>query len=226
MQTVSGFIDCDEVIVSDALGTDGAQIRRWLVPTGFHTEVRDYQTKGRPGPSCHDAHYAVSWSVLPSNVRIDNRHSQLSMDVTNASLLNGAAIDQFMAHNGANQLWRLLPIDPVESPNSAAIVSVNSGKALDVPNGSHDSGILIQQFSPNKGPNQLWRFVPGADNASVQIINENSELALDVPGSSTTPGTNIQQYQPNNGANQQWIIIPNPPIPTAQAVMLARWLTW
>jgi hypothetical protein len=94
-----------------------------------------------------------------------------------------------------------------------AIVSVNSGKALDVPNGSHDSGVFIQQYALHKGPNQRWRFAPFQDNQSVQIINENSGLALDVPGLSTTPGTGIQQYQPNPGLNQQWLIVPSPVSP-------------
>jgi len=66
IKSIGGLIDCDEVVVSDALGTDGAQIRQWLVPAGYHTEVRDYHTPGRPGPFCRDAHYVVSWSVLPS----------------------------------------------------------------------------------------------------------------------------------------------------------------
>ena len=213
IKSIGGLIDCDEVVVSDALGTDGAQIRQWLVPAGYHTEVRDYHTPGRPGPFCRDAHYVVSWSVLPSYVRIDNRNSKLSMDVADASLLDGAAVNQFTTHNGANQRWRLVPVDPVEIPNSMVIVSVNSSKALDVPNGSHDSGVFIQQYSLHKGPNQRWRFIPFQDNQSVQIINENSELALDVPSLSTTPGTGIQQYQPNPGLNQQWVIVPSPVSP-------------
>jgi hypothetical protein len=210
IKTLGGLVDCDEVVVSDTLGTDGAQIRQWLVPTGFHTEVRDYHTPGRPGPFCRDAHYAVSWSVLPSYVRIDNRNSRLSMDVANASLLDGAAVNQFTTQNSANQRWQLVPVDPVEDKSHVAIISVNSGKALDVPNGSHDGGVFIQQYSAHMGPNQRWRFVPAGDNVSVQIIGENSGLALDVPGFSTAPGIGIQQYQPNNGANQQWVIVPNP----------------
>jgi hypothetical protein len=207
---LGSLIDCDEVVVSDTLGTDGKQIRQWLVPTGFHTEVRNYHTPGRPGPFCRDAHYAVSWSVLPSYARIDNRNSHLSMDVANASLLNGAAVNQFTTQNGANQRWHFVPVDPVEDPNHIAIISESSGKALDVPNGSHDSGVFIQQYSAHMGPNQRWRFLPAGDNASVQIVGENSGLALDVPGFSTAPGIGIQQYQPNNGTNQQWVIVPNP----------------
>lgn len=37
------------------------------------------------------------------------------------------------------------------------ITNVNSGKCLDVPNGSTLDGVDIQQFTPHYGPNQGWR---------------------------------------------------------------------
>jgi hypothetical protein len=147
---------------------------------------------------------------MPSYARIDNRNSGLSMDVADASLDDGAAVNQFTTHNGTNQRWRWIPIGAVKTPHPVVILNVNSTKALDVPNGSRDSGTFVQQYSLHEGPNQLWLFNPSPDNQSVQIVNVNSNLALDIPGFSTTPGTGIQQYQPNDGANQQWFIVPDP----------------
>jgi hypothetical protein len=215
VQAVDGMINCDELVVNDVFLTNGATIRAALAPTGFQTLIRDYHTPGRPGGipiwfHCRDAHYVVSFSILPSYVRIDNRNSNLSMDVADASLLDGAAVNQFNTNNNANQRWRLMPVNAVKNPHPVAIVSVNSGKALDVPNGSRDAGTFIQQYQLHQRPNQQWMFAPSPDNESVQIVNVNSNLALDVPGLSMDPGTGIQQYQPNPGSNQQWFIVPDP----------------
>jgi hypothetical protein len=143
-------------------------------------------------------------------VRIDNVNSALSMDVVAGSIDDGAPIQQFTTHNGPDQRWHIVPTNGVDRPNFAAIVSVNSGKALDVPNGSHDSNVLIQQYSLHGGPNQRWHFVASADGQSVQIINEESGFALDVPDGSTRSGVPIQQYPSHGGPNQQWRIVADP----------------
>ena len=215
VQALDGLLNCDEMVVNEVFLTTGATIRAALAPTGFQTMIKDYHTPGRSGGlpfwlHCRTAHYVVSWSILPRDVRIDNRNSGLSMDVENGSLDDGAAVNQYTTHNGANQRWQLIPVNAVKTPHPVAIVSVNSGKALDVPNGSRDSGTFIQQYALHEGPNQLWLFNPSPDNQSVHIVNVNSNLALDVPSGSTIPGTGIQQYQPHDGPNQQWFIVPDP----------------
>lgn len=217
VQRLDGKLNCDEPVVSDVILTHGSDLRASLVPNGLHSVVKDYRTPGRPGglpiwEHCRTAHYAVSWSVLASYVRIDNSNSHLSMDVADASLLDGAAINQFTTNNNPNQRWRLTPapVSGMADPWSpVTITSVNSGKVIDVPNGSRDSGVFVQQFQPNQGLNQRWQFVT-QNNQSVQIINQLSGLALDVPSASTTPGTGIEQNNPTSGSNQQWLIVPDP----------------
>jgi hypothetical protein len=214
IQALDGMVNCDEAVVNDAFVTTRSTILAALPPTGFQTLIKDYHTPGRSGGlpiwlHCRTAHYVVSWSILPSNVRIDNRNSNLSMDVADASLLDGAAVNQFTTQNGANQRWRLIPVDAVKNPHPIAIVSVNSGEALDVPNGSRNTGIAIQQYSLNYAHNQLWLLSPSPDNQSVQIVNVNSTLALDVPGLSTTSGTAVQQNKPGAALSQQWFMVPD-----------------
>jgi hypothetical protein len=137
------------------------------------------------------------------------------MDVAGASLLDQAPVNQFTINNGTNQHWRRIPVDAVKNPHPIAIVSVNSGKALEVPNNSREPGTFIQQYSLNFGANQLWLLDPSPYSQSVQIVNVNSRLALD-SGASTTPGTGIQQNQPNLGLNQQWFMLPDGvPLPAA-----------
>ena len=84
------------------------------------------------------------------------------------------------------------------------IISLNSGKVLDVPGLSRAAGERIQQFSVNGGSNQQWELESSEDGNAVYILNRNSGLVLDVPGLSVNPGVLIQQYPINRGPNQQW----------------------
>ena len=212
ISSVWNFTSCDKVLINETLGTEGSVILREYGARSFSTVVNTYDVSGPSGLNLCNAHarYDLSFSILPSYVRIDNVNSGLSMDVRGGSVDDGALLQQFTTHNGPDQRWHLVPTNGVEKPNSVAIVSVNSGKALDVPSGSHDSNVLIQQYTLHGGSNQRWQFVASTDGQSVEILNDESGLALDVPNGSTTPGTPIQQYTPHGGPNQQWRIVVDP----------------
>jgi len=206
------FTDCDKILINEAWATKGSFIRRDSGPKSFSTIVKSYDVGGPSGLNVCNGHvrYDLSFSILPSYVRIDSVNSSLSMDVVAGSLDNGAPIQQYTTHNGPDQRWNLFPTAGIDKPTFASIVSVNSGKALDVPNGSHDAGTLIQQYDFHGGPNQRWNFIPAANGQSVQLQNDASGLVLDVINGSTAPGAGIQQYSSHGGPNQQWRIVADP----------------
>jgi hypothetical protein len=195
-----------------AWATKGSFIRRDSGPKSFSTIVKSYDVGGPSGLNVCNGHvrYDLSFSILPSYVRIDSVNSGLSMDVVAGSQDNGAPIQQYTTHNGPDQRWNLFPTAGIDKPTFASVVSVNSGKALDVPNGSHDAGTLIQQYDFHGGPNQRWNFIPAANGQSVQLQNDASGLVLDVINGSTAPGAGIQQYSSHGGPNQQWRIVADP----------------
>jgi len=78
---------------------------------------------------------------------------------------------------------------------------------LDVPGGSLDNGVQIQQFTDNGGTNQHWQLLP-AGNGAFYIMSEASQKVLDVPGFAAGDGVIIQQFQFNGGPNQQWRLVP------------------
>ena len=86
------------------------------------------------------------------------------------------------------------------------IGSVNSPLVLDVPAGSTQPGVQIQQWTANGGANQQWVFHHSPDNLGYFIFSVKSALVLDVPGWSNEPGTPIQQWIVDGGANQEWRI--------------------
>ncbi len=92
------------------------------------------------------------------------------------------------------------------------IRSRNSHLVLDVPDGSSENGVQIQQFRlhgdgssdwPEVAPNQQWEQLQLA-NGFYLIVNLNSGKALDVSGGSVEPGAPIIQHQVHGGYNQQW----------------------
>jgi hypothetical protein len=81
------------------------------------------------------------------------------------------------------------------------IVSVSSGKVLDVPAFATGDGVIIQQFTDNGGTNQQWRFFFAGDG-QFKIVSVSSNKVLDVPAFATNDGALIQQFTDNGGANQ------------------------
>jgi hypothetical protein len=96
---------------------------------------------------------------------------------------------------------------PIECPSfgSYSIVNVDSGLALDVPNGSVESSAIIIQYQNSGGnsKNQQWQFVSTSRNY-YKIVNVNSGLVLDVPWGSNDSGVAIIQYGYSGSLNQQW----------------------
>ena len=85
------------------------------------------------------------------------------------------------------------------------IVSVSSGKVLDVPNFAAGNGALIQQFQDDGGANQHWQILP-AGNGVYKIVSASSGKVLDVPDFAADNRI-IQQFQDNGGANQRWRLV-------------------
>lgn len=137
-----------------------------------------------------------------STYLIVNRNSGLLMEVGNASLDNGANVQQW-EENGHNcQKWRL------EATGSGYyhITNVNSGKYLEVYAASTEGGANVQQYGPTNSACQEWSFQSTGDGYYL-LINRNSGMVADVWEWSTEMGGNIAQWSNTGGANQQWMFV-------------------
>ncbi|MDJ0786470.1 MAG: M12 family metallopeptidase [Myxococcota bacterium] len=75
------------------------------------------------------------------------------LDVANASLAAGTAVNEFPCHGGNNQMWQVQP-DP-DGTGTFFIRNKNSGQCLDVPNAS--TGFVgVNQFPCNGADNQRF----------------------------------------------------------------------
>ncbi|MEJ2859140.1 MULTISPECIES: non-reducing end alpha-L-arabinofuranosidase family hydrolase [unclassified Saccharothrix] len=138
----------------------------------------------------------TAWYVLV------NRNSGKAIDVSSASTADGAAIQQYARHDGANQQWQFVD----SGGGYYRLKSKNSGKVLDVTSKSTADGARIQQWTDNGGANQQFRLAD-SDSGYVRLINRNSGKAVEVQGAATTDGAPVVQYSDWNGSNQQWQLV-------------------
>jgi hypothetical protein len=149
------------------------------------------------------------WRLEPAEaiavVKIVARVSDKVLDVPGFSP-NPVQVQQYEFNQGrwqTNQLWQVIPVEG----EFVKIVSVSSGLVLDVPGGSSEDYIPIQQHRYNGGHNQHWLLAPVEDNY-FRIISRATGKVLDVPESSEESGVGIIQFtsQPRQH-NQQWALI-------------------
>lgn len=100
-----------------------------------------------------------------------------------------------------------------EVPGIYRIVNVNSGKVLDIRNGSTQAGDDVVQNMYNKASSQQWKIEQNSFG-EYRFRNVRSNLYLDVSNQSQDNGAKVIQWQwqnfteRSNNNNQRWIIQP------------------
>ena len=104
-----------------------------------------------------------------------------------------------------NQIWKA-----VAYGNSFELVSLNSGKCLDVPNGNSNNGTALQQWDCGGGndSNQLWTLIP-ISTATVQ-----AQVTVPLPTFTYTCLRNVYVSTSGNDSNSGTV---NSPLRTLQA---------
>ncbi|MBP2479663.1 putative membrane protein [Crossiella equi] len=131
-----------------------------------------------------------------------NRNSGKAMDVAGAGTSDGAAVQQWSRHDGANQQWQFVD----SGGGYYRMKSKNSGKVLDVAGFSTADGGKVQQWTDLNGSNQQFRLAD-SDNGYLRLVNRNSGKALEVTGGSAADGAAVVQHGDQNGVNQQWQLV-------------------
>ncbi|MBT2539808.1 RICIN domain-containing protein [Streptomyces sp. ISL-44] len=85
------------------------------------------------------------------------------------------------------------------------LVSVRSGKALDVNAFSTADGTRIQQWTDQNTANQQWKLRPTGDGY-YELVNRNSGKVLGIAGDSTAQGAAAEQQTDSSSVSQEWRI--------------------
>ncbi|HBX53104.1 MAG TPA: hypothetical protein DEH02_18735 [Bacteroidales bacterium] len=96
--------------------------------------------------------------------------------------------------------------DIIDTSKYYYIISVNSGKNLDVEGGSVENGVKLIQYSNNGYDNQRFKFKLHADGA-YSIMCKKSGLFLDVFENSIEDGAPIVQWQYSGNDNQKFEVL-------------------
>ncbi|MFW6691149.1 non-reducing end alpha-L-arabinofuranosidase family hydrolase [Streptomyces sp. MAR4 CNX-425] len=116
--------------------------------------------------------------------------SDRCLDVSGASQEDGAYLQIWDCHGGANQQWTY---------TDDGRLTVYGDKCLDVPDHATTAGTRVQIWSCSGGANQQWQV-----NADGTIVGLESGLCLDVEGADTANGTAVVLWTCNGGSNQEW----------------------
>lgn len=85
------------------------------------------------------------------------------------------------------------------------LTAQHSGKCLDVPGASTQSGVQLQQYSCNGTGAQQFKLLPLSGTSDLfTLVNRNSNLCLDIYSSSQSDGGKLIQWPCTGSANQQF----------------------
>ncbi|MBX9395102.1 RICIN domain-containing protein [Streptomyces sp. TRM72054] len=93
----------------------------------------------------------------------------------------------------------------VDSNAHYRLVSVRSGKVLDVKGFSAADGTRVQQYTDQNTANQQWRLKDAGDGY-YELVNRNSGKVLGIAGNSTTKRAAAEQQTDSSSASQEWRI--------------------
>jgi photosystem II stability/assembly factor-like uncharacterized protein len=85
------------------------------------------------------------------------------------------------------------------------LVSVRSGKVLDVNGFSTADGTRIQQWTDQRTANQQWKLKPMGDGY-YELVNRNSGKVLGIAGGSTAQAAAAEQQTDSSSTSQEWRI--------------------
>ncbi|WP_330285724.1 RICIN domain-containing protein [Streptomyces sp. NBC_00576] len=149
------------------------------------------------------------WAVAPNpagGYTLTNRVTGRYLEIPNASTATGTTADQWSDTGCACQRWNLTQTAlPPLGTGQYILVNKNSGKYLDIPNGSTATNTAVQQWQNSACVCQLYTF-QSAGSGAWTIRNANSNLNLDIRSGSTTPGAVVVQNTPSAANSQKWTL--------------------
>ncbi|MFE1548733.1 RICIN domain-containing protein [Streptomyces sp. NPDC058718] len=150
---------------------------------------------GVQAPSAVAAEGGIVWK---------NANSQRVLEVGGWSTANGALVNQWDFHGGANQRW-VSNGKWIDGQYWGTLENANSDKCLEVADWGTGNGAIVRQWQCTGGANQQWNQHYYNDNV-FYLINKHSGKCLEISGWSTANGARAQQWDCHGGTNQLWVV--------------------
>ena len=136
-----------------------------------------------------------STGSFPGHYQLVARHSNKALDVSQSSTADGAKIQQWTGHGGANQQWSLQST----GDGYYRLIARHSGKALTVSSTSS----ATRQSGYQGYDAQKWKVEP-LGNGYYKITSKAGGKALDVDRAYTHDGAVVLVWTYSGAYNQQW----------------------
>jgi hypothetical protein len=140
---------------------------------------------------------------LNGTFHLQNRHSNLYVDLSGGNTADGADIVQWNFNGGQNQQYVLSDL----GNGVYKITNVRSGKALDVKEISNNNGAFIHQWTYKGADNQKF-IIKATNNGYYKLIAKHSGKIVEIGNSSTSTGTKLQQWTNHAQNSGQWKLVP------------------
>ena len=123
----------------------------------------------------------------------------ISGGVNNAR--NGTNVQLYSSNNTGAQRWRIKK----ESDGYFVISNPQTGKVIDVVNGSDKIGTNIQLYQPNGACAQRWKILKNGDG-TYTFMAACSNKVFDLIDGNNRNGANIRLWDANNSDAQKWML--------------------
>ncbi|HUQ56808.1 RICIN domain-containing protein [Lentzea sp.] len=152
----------------------------------------------------------VSWTkqMTPGTIRLKGVESGRCLQVAGVwdtpgqgALADFAGTEIWDCVGGDKMTWDLIDL----GDKKYALKNKMSGKCLDIPYGSIESGAALIQYSCHYGGVQQWVFIEG-DNGSVGLVSALTAKFADVEWRRTANGSAVVQGDGNGQTNQRWTV--------------------
>jgi beta-glucanase (GH16 family) len=125
-------------------------------------------------------------------------NTNLNLNVTGASLNNGAQIQLYTADDRTDNLFKVIK----RSSGYWTIKNVKSGKVLAVEYAKTTDGANVVQWSEGSGTNDDWSIT--ADGSYFEVKARHSGKCLEVPSNDCSLYKKMRQWPDNNSDAQRW----------------------
>ena len=145
----------------------------------------------------------IKYAIIENGVyRITNVNSKKVMNTRDCSGRSLAIVTQTTWAGKACQRWRF----EYAGDGWYKIISLVSGRALDVPGGSKDN-VQIHLKDPKENDCQLWRLLSAGSQGELRLRNKASGKVLEVFAGSANNGAAVLQTALNGKTRQKWTLV-------------------
>ncbi|WP_081883622.1 RICIN domain-containing protein, partial [Glycomyces tenuis] len=210
--TMQAYAEMTGTLVSTSEQVGGTAISASKDSTAERAVAIIGDINGRTGPTTvvFDGLSSTPWLVVDGTVHVTVQRMPEQAPLNAPQVVFEQDVDassgsisvpvNFQQPNDAYAVY-LTPGGQGGTIETGQLIGSGSGRCLDVPNDSTESGTQVNIWDCHGGANQQWTHTPSGE---LTVYSGGSTKCLDANGAGTSNGTTAIIWDCHGGANQQW----------------------